>query len=229
MSNVAHLNDSAGWIPPLVAGDRLTRDEFERRYGAMPEVKKAELIEGIVYMPSPVSHAYHSAPHAKIVAWLVHYAAHTPGVDAGDNATVRLDLDNEPQPDAFLRIKPASGGQTSDTREGYVEGPPELVAEVTASSAAYDLHVKKTAYRRNGVREYVVWRVLDPEIDWFTLSGGSYARLAPGKDGIFRSRFFPGLWLDVERLLQGDMKGVLATLGEGIASPEHAAFVAGLR
>lgn len=229
MSTVAHLNDSAGRIPPLVAGDRLTRDEFERRYEAMPEVKKAELIEGIVYMPSPVSNAYHAEPHAHIVTWLGYYAAHTPGVRTGDNATVRLDLDNEPQPDVFLRIEPACGGQTSDTEEGYIEGAPELVAEVTASSAAYDLHVKKTVYRRNGVREYVVWRTLDCEVDWFVLRGGSYERLTPDRDGIFRSRVYPGLWLHVERLLAGDMKGVLETLGEGIASAEHAAFVAKLR
>jgi Uma2 family endonuclease len=129
----------------------------------------------------------------------------------------------------FLRIEPASGGQTSDTTDGYIEGAPELVAEVTASSAAYDLHVKKTVYRRNGVREYVVWRVLDAEVDWFVLSGGSYERLAPGDDGVLRSLFYPGLWLDVRRLLDGDIRGVLETLGQGIASAEHAAFVAGLR
>ncbi len=229
MATVVHWNDSPGQTPPLVAGDRLNRDEFERRYDAMPEVKKAELIEGIVYMPSPVSNAHHGEPHSHLVAWLVYYAAHTRGVGTGDNSTVRLDLDNEPQPDAFLRIKPASGGQTSDTTEGYIEGAPELVAEVTATSAACDLHVKKTVYRRNGVREYVVWRVLDTEIDWFVLSGGTYALLAPGKDGVLRSPFYPGLWLDVKRLLDGDIKGVLETLAKGIASEEHAAFVARLR
>ena len=41
-------------ILPLEHGDHLTREEFERRYEAMPHVRKAELIEGVVYMPSPV-------------------------------------------------------------------------------------------------------------------------------------------------------------------------------
>src|SRR5207248_362002 len=123
-------------IPPLVAGDRLTRDEFERRYETMPDVKKAELIEGVVYMPSPVRVDAHASPHAELLAWLGHYKAFTPGVQVGGNGTVRLDLDNEPQPDAFLRIFPEFGGQ-SKTVEGFVEGAPELVVEVSVSTASY--------------------------------------------------------------------------------------------
>ena len=141
-----------GRIPELQAGDHLTRIEFERRYAAMPKVKKAELIEGVVYMPSPVSHQEHGGPHFNVVSWLGLYCSGTPAVEGGDNSTVRLDLENEPQPDVFLRIRPKFGGQSRD-EDTYVAGPPELIAEVSASSASYDLHEKLRAYQRNGVRE----------------------------------------------------------------------------
>lgn len=207
---------------PLEAGDHLTRDEFERRYEACPDLKKAELVEGVVYVPSPVRLDVHGEPHSHLSIWLGLYSVRTPGVGIGDNSTVRLDLDNEPQPDILLRI--AKGGQTH-LSGGYVEGAPELVAEVTASTASYDLHSKLRAYRRNGVREYVVWRVRDEALDWFVLDGGAYVPLPPAVDGTMRSRVFPGLWLDPPALLRRDMTRVLAVLEEGLKSPEHAAFV----
>jgi len=216
-------------LPELVAGDRLTRAEFERRYHAMPRLEKAELIEGVVYVPSPARFESHGRPHLRICTWLGVYEAGTPGAAAGDNATVRLDLDNEPQPDALLRVREAAGGQSRGTSDDYVEGAPELVAEVTASTASYDLHDKKRAYRRNGVREYVVWRTRDAALDWLVLREGRYERLAPGADGVLRSEVFPGLWLDAGALLAGDTGRVLDVLGQGLATPEHAAFAARLR
>lgn len=215
----------AGTIPELEPGDRLSRDEFERRYEAMPGLKKAELIEGVVYMPSPVRFRRHGGPHASVVTWLGHYLADTPGVELADNSSVRLDLDNEPQPDAALFIAPECGGQVRISPDDYIESAPELVAEVASSSASYDLNVKRVVYRRNGVREYVVWRVRDQQIDWFVLRGGSYQLLEPHSDGILRSPFFPGLWLDPSALLQGDLAAVLQVLDQGLATAEHAAFV----
>src|SRR5438309_5414887 len=156
-----HAHDAA--IPPLENGDRLRRPEFERRYDAMPGLKKAELIEGVVYMPSPVS-VDHDGPHFDLIGWLATYRVMTPGVRGGDNGSLRLDLDNMPQPDAYLRVLEACGGQSRIDAEGYVEGAPELIAEVAATSASYDLHAKLHVYRRNGVREYIVWRVLDRQI-----------------------------------------------------------------
>ncbi|OJW14262.1 MAG: hypothetical protein BGO49_10295, partial [Planctomycetales bacterium 71-10] len=159
----------ADLVPPLENGDRLTRAEFERRYRAMPDVR-AELIEGTVYvMASPVRHTQHARPHLRLCAWIASYVALTPGVDAGDNGSVRLDLGNEPQPDAYLFVAPGHGGGVRISDDGYVEGAPELVAEVSSSSASLDLGDKLRAYRRNGVREYLVWRVLDRAIDWFVL------------------------------------------------------------
>jgi Uma2 family endonuclease len=194
----------------------------------MPELKKAELIEGVVYMPSPARLSRHGRPQRHISNWLGHYEVATPGVDGADNCTVRLDLDNEPQPDAFLFIDPARGGQARISEDDYLEGAPELVAEVASSSASYDLHVKLHVYRRSGVREYLVWRVLDGQIDWFVLREGQYEALAPGTGGILKSTVFPGLWLDPAALLRGDLASVLAVLDQGVHSPEHAEFVARL-
>jgi Uma2 family endonuclease len=209
--------------PPLENGDRLTRPEFERRYEAMPEVKKAELIQGVVYMPSPVSYEGHGRQHLALGSWLGVYSASTPGVGAGDNATVRLDLDNEPQPDVLLRI--TNGGQSRVDANGFLDGAPELVAEVASSSVAYDLHQKLHTYRRHGVREYVVWRTQDNAIDWFILREGRYDRLPPDEAGIYKSECFPGLWLDAAAMLRGDLAAVLKVLGEGAASQDHEGFV----
>ena len=216
-------------MPPLENGDRLTRKEFERRYEAMPHVTKAELIEGVVYVPSPVRHRQHGQPHIALAGWLVQYQASTPGVEASDNSTVRLDLDNEPQPDALLFIAPQYGGQLRLSEDGYLEGAPELIVEVASSTASYDLNVKLHVYRRNGVREYLVWRVLDQEIDWFALHASQYQRLTLDTSGVYRSEVFPGLWLDTEALLRGDLATVLALVQHGVTSPEHAAFVASLQ
>jgi hypothetical protein len=212
-------------IPPLRDGDRLTRDEFERRYDAMPGLNKAELIEGVVHMPSPVRLDQHADPHSCLMGWLWVYRAATPGVKSGDNASIRLDPVNMPQPDGLLIIQPEHGGRVRITADGYIEGGPELVAEVSASTADHDLGEKEGAYRRNGIVEYIVWRVLDRVIDWFVLRDGQYDRLEPGPDDVLRSEVFPGLWLDPAAMIGGDSARVLAVVQEGIGSPGHADFV----
>ena len=217
--------DATVWIPPLESGDRLSREEFERRYNAMPELKKAELIEGVVYMPSPARLKGHGSPDADVSGWLFVYRAATPGVESAHNSTVRLDLVNEPQPDAILFIEPECGGQVRISDDDYVEEAPELVVEVASSSASYDLGPKLEAYRRSGVREYVVWRVLDREIDWFVLTNGEYRELEPGADGTYRSEVFPGLWLDRQAMLKRNHARVVQCIQLGLQSKEHAAFV----
>jgi Uma2 family endonuclease len=215
-------------IPPLEHGDRLTRAEFERRYEAMPELKKAELIDGEVYIPAPARHRRHGHQHAQLMAWLGNYEASTAWVEAGNNGSVRLDLDNEPQPDAYMIIRPECGGQCRFSEDEFIEGAPELVAEVTSSSVSYDLGKKLHAYRRNGVREYVVWRVLDGAIDWFVNRDGRFEPMTVGGDGILGSHVFPGLWLDLAAMLRSDTAAVNAVLQRGLRSPEHAEFVARL-
>jgi len=208
-------------VPPLETGDALTRPEFERRYEAMPWLKKAELIDGVVYVGPPVA-IQHASADARLTSLLTVYAAQTPGVESAGNATVRLDMTSEVQPDALLRI--VAGGQSR--AEKYIEGPPELVAEVASSSVSRDMHSKLALYRRHGVGEYVVWRVLEDAVDWFRLNQGEYRPLPADERGIVRSHEFPGLWLDRPALLRGDMAAALAVLSEGLASPEHAEFVA---
>ena len=214
---------------PLENGDRLTRPEFERRYDAMPDLKKAELIEGVVYMGSPVGHRRHSNPHFNMASWLGHYVAATPGIEGGDNGSIRLDLDNMPQPDVFLLIPPELGGQARISDDDYVEGGPELVVEIASSSVSYDLHAKLNVYRKNGAKEYLVWRVRDRAFDWFVVRDGHYVRIAPEPDGTIRSEVFPGLWLDPEALIRGDLPAVFQVVERGVATPEHAVFVAQLR
>lgn len=213
--------------PPLENGDKLNRYEFERRYQAMPHHQKVELIEGVVRMASPLRMKSHGEPHAYIITWLGIYKAATPGVGLADNATVRLDLDNEPQPDALLRIE--NGGQSRITEDDYVEGAPELIVEIAASTASIDLHDKLKAYRRNQVQEYIVWRVYDQELDWFRLREGEYIKLSPNEQGIICSEVFPGLYLAKAALLSGDLTTVISTLQHGLETASHQEFVTKLK
>jgi Uma2 family endonuclease len=215
--------------PPLQSGDRLSAEEFERRYDAMPHLKKAELINGVVYVASPVSFGDHAGPHFDLIGWLGLYRIFTPDVCGGGHGTLRLDLNGRPQPDAFLFIPPGRGGQARIDEDDYIVGAPELVAEVAASSVSYDLHDKFDAYRSAGVREYVVWRVYDREIDWFVLRDGQFVRLALAANGLYHSEVFPGLWLDPAALMRGDLAALLQIAQQGAQSPEHGEFVRRLR
>ena len=216
-------------VPPLENGDHLSAHEFMRRYGAMPEVKKAELISGVVYMASPVRTAQHAEPDNLIQGWLFTYAVATPGVRAATNATLRLGPDDAAQPDGLLRRLPECGGRTRLDDDGYLRGGPELVVEVAASSASLDTHQKRATYRRAGVREYLVWRTEDGAVDWWVLEEDEYRPLPAAADGVIRSRAFPGLALDPAALLTGDGPRLLAALREALAGPAHAAFLAELR
>lgn len=212
-------------VPPLENGDHLTRDEFERRSNAMPNLSKAELLEGIVYMPAATRASYHSRPHQMIAALLAVYDANTPGTISFDAASVRLDLDNMPQPDQVLLLLPECGGQSKVSEDDYLENAPELVWEISASTASYDLNVKLPIYRRSGVKEYVVWRVLDEAIDWFVLRRTEYVKQTLGTDGLLKSAVFPGLWVNPEELVKQSMHLMLKTLDRGLASAEHQEFV----
>ncbi|MBD2577187.1 Uma2 family endonuclease [Oscillatoria sp. FACHB-1406] len=212
-------------IPPLENGDRLNRYEFERRYNAMPHLKKAELIEGVVYLTASVRFKSHAEPHAHLISWFGIYQTFTPGVLLGNNPTVRLDLDNAPQPDIALFLDKQRGGQARLSKDDYIEGAPEFIAEIAASGAAIDLGDKKRAYRRNQVQEYFVWQVFEQKLDWFVWQEGKYVSLPMDEAGIIRSQTFPGLWLATRELLAGNMQRVLSILNEGLASAEHQAFL----
>jgi Uma2 family endonuclease len=209
-------NDPSRRPSPLQNGDRLSREEFERRYEAMPDLKKAELIEGIVYMGSPVRQNHHGKPHLILGGWLMHYMAMTPWVDGGDNSSVRLDDENEPQPDLHLRLLEGGSSRVSD--DGYVEGPVELAIEIAASTVSMDTHRKLKMYREQGVREYLVWRVEDGAVDWFVRRADEYVLLTPDSDGVLKSEQFPGLWLHVPALLSHDLVKLLGVVDQGIAA-----------
>lgn len=218
---------AVGAPPPLQSGDKLTASEFLRRFDAMPELKKAELINGIVYMASPVRAKQHGTPDSIVQGWLFTYYAHTPGTRIAANSTVRFDADNVPQPDALLMIEP--GGGASIGKDGYVHGAPELVVEIAASSVSLDLHEKQDAYRRAGVLEYLVWRTEDQMVDWFVLEDEKFIRLTPAKNGTLESRAFPGLVLDVPALLREDAGALLARLNKSLGKPAHKNFAARLK
>ena len=213
--------------PPLEPGDRLTHAEFLKRYSRMRTNIKAERIEGIVHMAAAaaVSADFHGRPHADIMGWLSVYRSLTPGVAAADNSTLFLDIDNDPQPDACLYILPSHGGRTTMTEEGYIQGSPELIVEIAASSVSFDLGAKLNAYRRNGVQEYIVHRTYDGEIDWFMLRDGQYEKQPVDAEGLHRSEVFPGLWLHVQAMIEGKLAEALAVLQRGLASAEHGDFV----
>lgn len=211
---------------PLVEGERLDQPSFHARYEAMPSGTRAELIGGVVFMPSPVGRA-HGHAHIAAAVWLSYYAENTPGVEVLDNATAILGSKSEPQPDVLLRILPECGGQTR-TERGFVRGAPELVVEIAKATRYVDLGPKLADYEQAGVLEYVV-RALDPdEVLWFRQEKGSLVTMPADADGLHRSTIFPGLWLDPQALLNGDTKRLRALLDQGLATVEHAALVAHL-
>ena len=212
-------------IPPLYNGDRLTQPEFHRRYEAMPEDVKAELIGGVVYMSSPLRRP-HGTHHPELSMVLTVYKAFTPGVEVGDNLTALLGGAREPQPDLILRILTECGGQSHYDAEDYLVGAPEFVAEIAHSSESIDLGPKRLDYQRAGVQEYLVVSVRERVLHWFYFP--SRRKLRPDKAGVFRSRVFPGLWLDGPALFARDSKKLMAAVQQGVATPEHAAFVAKL-
>lgn len=210
-------------LPPLENGDHLDQKTFHERYEAMPNVR-AELIGGIVYMASPQK-SPHGRYHHKLNYWLGEYENATPGTECQLNSTTLLAANAEPQPDACLLILPEHGGQTWEDDDGYLNGAPEWVGEISDSTESIDLHRKKQDYEKAGVREYMVAAVRTNQVYWFCRRRSKFKELAPGANGIFRSEVFPGLWLDADAFLRRDGKRLLAVLREGIASPEHAAFV----
>ena len=218
------MSMSASVLPtPLREGDRLTREEFLRRWEAMPDLNWAELIDGIVYMPSPVSKP-HRDFHFLLGGWLASYVVATPGCEGGATGTWLTSKDGVPQPDLDLCIKPQHGGQ-SRVEGKYPAGAPELIVEVSHTTSHRDSGAKLRLYERSGVCEYLIVRPEKKQAVWRELIDGAYREIAAGPDGILRSRVFPGLWLNEAALWNGDMSGLAATVQQGIVTAEHAAFV----
>lgn len=216
-STARRAKTAARRLPPLANGDRLTAAEFMRRYEACEEDFRAELINGITYVMMPAHFEGHGVADSITNFWLGYYACKTPGVEHAQNATTMLSRFDIPQPDGMLIWLPEKGGQTRRTPDDYLQGAPELIVEVAASSSNYDMHDKRDAYLRAGVKEYIVVRTWDKAVSWFMLEDDQYIEVQPDKKGICRSQVFPGLWLNVPALIALDRAGVLNTLESGLA------------
>jgi len=216
------LSRTASAAQTLHNGDRLPQAEFHRRYLQYPEDVCIELLGGIVYMASPTC-LQHGCYQAELSALFVLYKAGTPGVEATGDATVILNEANETQPDVLLRVLPEYGGRSHTTEQDFVEGSPELIAEIAYSRVAIDLHVKVNQYQQAGVLEYIVVSLEEAELRWFDLQAN--AIINPTGDGILRSHAFPGLWLDPGALIDRNTSRSVKVLGHALKSEEHAEFV----
>jgi Uma2 family endonuclease len=191
-------------------------------YSQMPHDFRAELIGGTVYVASPLK-IRHGRPHVALATVFGLYEGNTGGVETGDSVSVFLGEESEPQPDLYLRILPEFGGQSRTSTDGYVEGPPELVAEIAYATYSLDLNAKRSDYKRHGIREYLVANVKDAKLVWLDLAND--VEIGLDADGIARPREFPGLWIDSNALFRCDYHRLTEVLQQGLASPEHAAFV----
>lgn len=209
-------------LPILENGDRMAQSEFHRRYEAYPDDVKIELVGGVVFMASPLR-IDHSDYTVEISLVLGIYRGATPGVHILQNATTILGEESEPQPDLGLRILPEYAGQSRDTENNYVQGAPEFLIEVAYSTRALDMHQKRADYERAGAQEYLVLCVEEQELHWFSFK--TRRSITPDTKGVYHSRAFPGLWIDGPALLAKDSTRVAEVVRQGLASPEHAAFV----
>jgi hypothetical protein len=210
-------------VSPLLSnGDCMKQREFHNRYEACPEDEKFELIGGVVYMASPLGRR-HGIYHSELHLALGIYKAATPGVELSDNATQILGDEGEPQPDLALRILTEYGGQSRVNENDYYEGAPELIAEIAHSTRSLDMNQKRQDYEQAGVKEYLVLCVEEQELHWFDFAGQKMIR--PDREGVARSRVFPGLWLHIPALMDRDSKRLIETVQQGLASRAHAAFV----
>ncbi|HUY36447.1 MAG TPA: Uma2 family endonuclease [Pirellulales bacterium] len=214
----------AATVTPLVAGQRLDRATFHDRYEQMPPGTRAELVGGVVYMPSPLRFDHGDRDHW-VSVWLDRYMEFTQGIAVSHNASTFLDDEGEPQPDVLLRILPEWGGRIRHV-DGYLEGPPDLVIEIARSSRKFDLGPKYLDYERAGVSEYVVVGLEPDEAYWHVRRDERFVRVSPDTDGLFRSVVFPGLWLDAQALFDENRGRLREIVDRGVATPEHAAFVA---
>jgi Uma2 family endonuclease len=205
----------------LVTGERMTVEEFLHSWEEQPNLKNAELIDGVVHVASPVSRE-HGSIDTLIHWWLAHYAHATPGCDAGNNSTWLM-LDSAPQPDAHLRILPSHGGQSGDDRL-YCNGAPELAVEICLTTEV-DFGPKRKLYQRACVQEYITIELFRKRLVWHVLQNDVYFYQEYPPEGIFRSLVFPGLWLDVTAIWAEDGAKMLAALNAGLSSEDHQKFV----
>jgi Uma2 family endonuclease len=221
-SNEAHPVQTG---PILFDGQRLDQPAFHEIYSQMPEDFRAELIDGVVYLMNMGVFEDHGRSDASINGLLYFYSVETPGTIVQANTTTKLGPRSEVQPDSALLIDPDFGGRTRSDPGRFTVEAPELVVEISNSTLRLDLNTKKRVYEEAGALEYVVFDIPHRKFHWFALSECHFEPLQIGDDGLYRSKAFPGLWLDEAAFVRGDGRSVMASLRLGLESPEHAAFV----
>lgn len=201
----------------------MSQKRFHALYQMMPQDFRAELVDGIVFVCEPLGQS-HGRHHIRFSSLVDAYQSATPGVQAFDNTSVILGTHDEVQPDICLRIHPERGGQSKDSSDNnYIVGAPELIIEIASSSYSIDLHMKKQRYQKAGVNEYIVLCLNPFALHWFCLKDGP--TIVSDRDGIKRSRVFPGLWVDENGMRNMDYEVTKRVLEEGISSAGHADFV----
>jgi hypothetical protein len=216
MASTVHENTSPyrTYAPPLESGDVLDAQEYWRRYSAGPKKQRAERINGKVYVMNPLRAVQHGNPHLLLAHWIAAYAMHDPTLIGSDNATIRMNTDNDPQPDlCLLRVD----GQTRFDEGGYILGAPEMIVEIAGSSASYDFGEKRDVYEAAGVGEYLIFESIEGQIQWWRLANGRFVEIQPDC-GIYESVLFPGLWLDAEALRSANALKLIDTLKQGMDS-----------
>ncbi|MBI2761360.1 MAG: Uma2 family endonuclease [Chloroflexi bacterium] len=199
-------------LPMLESGDRLTQTDFHRRYEARPDIHKAELIAGVVYIGGRVP-AAHGTAHAHLGGWFGVYAAGHRDVEVSIRPSLIISDDSEVQPDVVMFRTIGARTRMRHTPDGYLEGTPDLIAEIAMSDAAYDFYDKKEVYRAAGVPEYIVWDSYNNRLRWFRLRIGAFEVVTPSSGGFVESAIFPGLRLNVPALLADDMAAVFWPTG----------------
>lgn len=201
-------------VPPLESGDVLDADEYWRRYQSTPVGLKAERIRNRVFIMSPLRAVQHGNPHALLSLWLGTYALEFSSLTVSNNATIRLNAENDPQPDLCMIRR---DGQTHYDEDGYLIGPPELIVEIAGSSASYDFGEKRDVFDAAGVAEYLVYETVGGRIAWWTRQNGALHEIVP-ENGNYQSQMFTGLWLDSDALRSCDATKLIATLRSGLES-----------
>jgi hypothetical protein len=214
--------------PPLADGQLVSLEEFEQRFDATPDLKHAELLDGVAYLRHD-GRAFAGSCRAALIGWLGVYSASTRFLLPGAHGHVALDDRNELQPDAILAVRPEAGGTVVLDATGVVRSAPDFAADVFTTTNATLLPKRIAAHERGGTLEYLVWYAEHKCVDWLVRERGEFVAMNPDPaDGLLKSVAFPGLWLDATALLNGDLDTVLAALQRGLASAEHKAFVSQL-
>lgn len=155
--------------------------------------------------------------------WLCQYRRSTPCVESLGRVSIFLDPTTEIETTAAMWLTP---GADDRPRWQRCEGVPELLVEVTATVHNKVFRRRLRVYEQSEIHELLVVTGDPRDTALYARENGRFARVSPADDGSYRSRVFPGLWLDPSALFSDEWNEMAACLDRGMATEEHAAFVA---